>query len=203
MREAAAAMDASIDLLFVGGEEPHTIFTLTTELRPCIAEPAAEVDAEAAPAAEGDLVALQPGTLLICADDDKIARICYRPLIKLSKAEDSMVLGESYEEAAGLVDTVLAEAAKRGDGNVVCILDQNMEYPAGLVLGTEVTSSLREAGFKGVIAIRSANDEPASQKMYDAAGASGHLGKDAKGAKLTSDLLQIYTRVFRMGLCEE
>jgi len=74
-----------------------------------------------------------------------IARKGYKPLINVSKAEDSMVLGESYEEAAGLVDTVLAEAAKRGDGNVVCILDQNMEFPAGLVLGTEVTSSLRAA----------------------------------------------------------
>jgi len=37
-----------------------------------------------------------------------------------------MALGESYEEAAGLVETVLAEAARRGDGSVVCILDQNM-----------------------------------------------------------------------------
>jgi DNA-binding NarL/FixJ family response regulator len=78
-----------------------------------------------------------------------------------------------------------------------------MEYPAGSILGTEVTASLREAGFKGVVAIRSANDEPASRKMYDEAGASGYLCKDAKGAKLTSDLLRIYTRVFRMGLCGE
>jgi len=196
MREAAAAMDASIDLLFVGGEEPHTVFTLTTELRPCLAE-------AATPADEGDLVALRPGTLLICADDDLIARKGYKPLIKLSKAEASLVLGESYEEASGLVKTVLAEAAKRGDGNVVCIVDQNMEYAAGSILGTEVTAALREAGFKGFIAIRSANDEPASRKMYQEAGASGCIGKDAKGAKLTSELLRIYTRVFRMGLCEK
>jgi len=38
MCEAAAAMDASIDLFFVGGEEPHTVFSLTTELRPCVEE---------------------------------------------------------------------------------------------------------------------------------------------------------------------
>ena len=105
-----------------------------------------------------------------------------------------MVLGESYEEAAGLVETVMAEAAKRGDGSVVCILDQNVEYPAGSILGTEVTASLREAGFKGVIAIRSANDEPAVLKMYHEAGASGYLGKDAKAAKLVSDLLKIYSQ---------
>jgi len=39
--------------------------------------------------------------------------------------------------------------------------------------------------------------------MYQEVGASGCLSKDAKGAKLLSDLLRIYTRVFRMGLCEE
>ena len=81
-------------------------------------------------------------------------------------------------------------------------MDQNMEYAAGTILGTEVTASLREAGFTGVIAIRSANDEPASRKMYSEAGASGYLGKDAKAAKLASGLLQIYSRVFEMGLCE-
>jgi len=101
-----------------------------------------------------------------------------------------------------LVETVLAEAAKRGDGSVVCILDQNMEYRAGTVLGTEVTASLREAGFKGVIAIRSANDEPASRKMYLEAGASGYLGKDAKAPKLARDLKKIYSRVFEMGRCD-
>jgi len=196
MREAAAAMDASIELLFVGGEDPHTVFSLTTELRPCLAEPPAPG------AADGDLVALRPGTLLICADDDLIARKGYKPLIQLSQAEDSMVLGASYEEAASVVEKVLTEAAARGDGNVVCVLDQNMEYAAGTILGTDLTVALREAGFKGVIAIRSANDDPANRKMYREIGASGTLGKDLKAAGLVRGLLKIYSRVFRMGLCE-
>jgi len=58
-----------------------------------------------------------------------IARMDHPALITLSEAEESMVLGESYEEAAGLVETVLAAAATRCDGNVVCVLDQNMDYP--------------------------------------------------------------------------
>ena len=68
-------------------------------------------------------------------------------------------------------------------------MDQNMDYPAGSILGTEVTASLREAGFTGVIAIRSANDEPASRKMYLDAGASGYLGKDAKAAGSQHELV--------------
>ena len=162
MCEAAAAMDASIDLFFVGGEEPHTVFSLTTELRPCLEEPPSS-------SADADLDVLHPGSLLVCADDDKIARMKYRGIIKLTKPEDSIVLGESYEEAAGLVEIVLAEAAARGDEKVVCILDQNMEYAAGTILGTEITMSLREAGFKGIIVIRSANDDPTSRKMWEPA----------------------------------
>ena len=77
-----------------------------------------------------------------------------------------------------------------------------MDYPAGSILGTEVTTSLREAGFKGVIAIRSANDEPASRKMYLDAGSSGYLSKTANPAKLVRDLMQIYSRIFEMGLCD-
>jgi len=113
-----------------------------------------------------------------------------------------MVLGASYEEAASVVEMVLTEAAARGDGNVVCVLDQNMEYAAGTILGTDLTVALREAGFKGVIAIRSANDDPANRKMYREIGASGTLGKDLKAAGLVRGLLKIYSRVFRMGLCE-
>ena len=187
-------MDASIDLLFVGGEEPHTVFSLTTELRPCPVEaPSGGADIDA------DLAGLRPGSLLICADDDKIARMGYKGIINCSKAEVWMVLGESYEEASRLVEMVTAEAAVRGDENVICIFDQNMEYRAGIVLGTEVTVSLREAGFRGVIVIRSANDEPASRKMYIEAGANGYLSKEGKATTIASSLLQTYARVFHMG----
>jgi len=38
--------------------------------------------------------------------------------------------------------------------------------------------------------------------MYLEAGASGYLDKTAKPAKLVSDLMQIYSRAFEMGLCD-
>ena len=146
-------------------------------------------------------MALQPGTLLVAADDDLIARRGYKGIIKRLSADESMVLGETYEEAADLVQTVMAEAVARGHRNVVCIFDQNMEYPAGSVLGTDIAAKLREAGFKGVIVIRSANDEPAMQKLYLKAGANGHLPKHGKIGDIVSALLRIYSRALRMGLC--
>jgi len=45
------------------------------------------------------MVALRPGTLLICADDDFIARKGYKPRYKLSKAEDSMAGGYLGKDA--------------------------------------------------------------------------------------------------------
>jgi len=193
MCEAAAAMDAAIDLFFVGGEEPHTVFSLTTELRPCVEEPSSSADT--------DLPGLQPGSLLICADDNKIARTRFKGIINLTKPEDSMVVGESYEEAAGLFEIVLAEAAKRGDGKVVCIFDQHMEYAAGTILGTEITASLREAGFQGVIIIRSENVGPRSRKIYLEAGANGYLSKNGPAVGHADALMRVYSRTFGPGLC--
>ena len=69
------------------------------------------------------------------------------------------------------------------------------------VLGTEVIAKLRETGFKGIIFIRSANDEPAMQKLYLEAGANGHLPKHGKASEIVSTLLRIYSRALRMGLC--
>ena len=100
------------------------------------------------------------------------------------------------------MEIVLAEAAARGDEKVVCILDQNMEYAAGTILGTEITASLREAGFMGIIIIRSANDDPTSRKMYLDAGASGYLSKDGQAVVLAAALMKVYSRAFRMGLCK-
>ena len=37
---------------------------------------------------------------------------------------------------------------------VVCIFDQNLEFKEGRIFGTEITTELRDVGFKGLIFIR-------------------------------------------------
>ena len=43
----------------------------------------------------------------------------------------------------------------------MCIFDQNMNYPDGDVLGTDLCRELRAAGWRGVLLIQSANDSAA------------------------------------------
>ena len=53
-----------------------------------------------------------------------------------------------------------------GGQKVICIFDQMMDYGTITVLGTEVAAQLRILGFKGVVLIRSANDEHSAREMY-------------------------------------
>ena len=110
----------------------------------------------------------------------------YKGLVKKLGVDNHMILGEKYAEAAGLVDIALAAEMDFGGHNVICILDQNMDrYTEGAILGTDVTRRLRECGFKGLIFIRSANDDMESRVAYKNAGADATL---SKGTKSIDDL---------------
>ena len=63
-------------------------------------------------------------------------------------------------------------------------------YQEGKVLGTDVTDELRSGGFKGIILIRSANDDAASANQYRRAGANGCVGKTLKSAVLVGDIVK-------------
>ena len=63
-------------------------------------------------------------------------------------------------------------------------------YQEGKVFGTDVTDELRAGGFKGIILIRSANDDAASANKYRRAGANGCVGKTLKSAALVGDIVK-------------
>ena len=93
--------------------------------------------------------------------------------------EHLQILGATYKEACSLHDVVLRAAEEHGERNVICIFDQNMDS-YGLtktVLGTDVVASLRDAGFKGAIFIRSANNSVLDEERYRKAGATSCLSK--------------------------
>jgi hypothetical protein len=72
----------------------------------------------------------------------------------------------------GLIEHVVAQAARLGDENVLCILDQNLDaYERGVFTGTGLVSELRRCGFGGLVVIQSANDELEDERTYLAAGA--------------------------------
>ena len=187
--ELQVAIGASIGLVFYPdchGTAAHAVFSL-------------EIDSKvaSAPVATGDeSETLDERCMLICADDDKGPRLLYKSLVKKLDVDNHMIIGEKYTEAAGLVDIVLKAEMDFGGLNVICILDQNMDrYTEGAILGTDVTGRLRECGFKGLIFIRSANDDMASRVAYKNAGADATLSKGTKSiADLAKDIMAVRRR---------
>ena len=80
-----------------------------------------------------------------------------------------------------------------GVENVVCILDQNLNYIDGDVYGTDLVRRLRgEFAWRGAILIQSANCETSDVREYLHAGADGALDKGVSAALQTDVLARIY-----------
>jgi len=194
MQNAAAAMatDTTLSLVF----HPTTVsFTVDTKMIPGVA-PESSVST-------GSLK-LRENTVLICADDDYAPRASYSGLAKKLKVEPARVkvYGATYAEAAALPSTVLEAAAVHGAENVVCIFDQHMDsYPSGKVLGTDVLRELRNGGFKGLVFIRSANDDVESVSLYRGAGANGCLSKSSKISELAAEVVKQCELGWQMEVC--
>jgi len=57
-------------------------------------------------------------------------------------------------------------------------------------LGTDVTHELRSGGFKGIILIRSANDDAASANKYRGGETHFCVGKTLKSVALVGDIVK-------------
>ena len=83
--------------------------------------------------------------------------------------------------------------ADLGVENVVCILDQNMNYLDGDVYGTDLCRRLRgEFAWRGALLIQSANCETSDVREYLQAGADGALDKGVSAALQTDILARVY-----------
>jgi len=130
--------------------------------------------------------------IIIALDDDKAPRALAKGLIRLVGASDqSVILGEFYNEAINVSQPVFEAASKVGEHNVVCVFDQNMIYSEGAVLGSDLTKQLRDQGFNGLIIVRSANDSEESQKIYLDAGASAALSKGTSAKVVAKEIKQL------------
>ena len=75
--------------------------------------------------------------------------------------------------------------AKEWEGMpALVILDQNLDYVHTMVHGTDICLWMRDAGFHGVVLIRSGNDSSDDEAVYKACKADGMLSKTV-GAKST------------------
>ena len=114
-----------------------------------------------------------------------------RMLQTLAAHTNSRVLGETYQEILSVLDLMLQAASEREHHDIVCMFDQNMDYPEGFVTGTELSSQLRAQGFGGLIVIRSANDSAKSLKQYCDAGADAAISKSARPGKVKAELSRL------------
>ena len=136
---------------------------------------------------------LPDGLCYVVLDDDKITRLLARKQIaKFGPHPSSIVLGESRQEALSVPERVNQLAHELGEENVVVILDQNLNYPDGDVLGTDLASTLRRNAYGGTIVIQSANAEPSDCITYADAGADGTLAKGVLAATSAAELALIF-----------
>jgi len=142
---------------------------------------------------------LQPLMYIMC-DDDKAPRAMARALLKkpeLAATPDSCVLGELHAEVQSVPELVLRASAANGALNVVCMFDQNMEWPEGTILGSDLLTTLRSLGFTGMIIMRTANDSASCERTYLELGADAVFSK-AMGAKLVIPaLLELHAEIIQ------
>ena len=137
---------------------------------------------------------LPPGLILVCADDDPMARIMATALLDYVAADmaHSRVLGESYAEVANLASEMAALEAQWGSDRVLLVIDENMSFDEGDVAGTAVSRELRSVhGFDGAIIIHSADDSERDRAHYRSCGADGSTGKSVVGGSVFSAMTQV------------
>ena len=140
---------------------------------------------------------LPGGMVFVLADDDAPARRSYTGLLRQAclnaNQPDSVILGATYQEARSVVRTVCDLATVHGHEKVILICDQNMDkYSEGKVFGTTVVQQVCARGFKGLVFIRSANDDTKSVAMYIKAGANGALSKSTPVKPLAQEIVVQY-----------
>ena len=192
MRDFAKALRPAAEVhLWVRPAE--VVFELSVRVT-VVSAPSPAGDARASDA----LPTLPRGLAFVCCDDDEIPRLFAPVLLAAASADvdESVVLGETYEEVATLVDRVVAMGRRLVDpSRVVCVLDQNLDsYEKGVFTGTDLVREMRRRGFDGLVIIQSANDELEDERDYTAAGADGSVGKAVQGGAQT--MLAVLSRLW-------
>ena len=179
LRDAQAFNPPALTSLAIGAHEVAFSITLDVVL--------VEHDASAA-----ESRVLPTGLVFVWLDDDDMPRIYADAVLRAAKAnrEASLILGETYEEARTCLSRVMELSAAHGDERMIVLLDQNIDQyhecaTEGVLQGTELCRELRRRGFRGTVAICSANDEPKDEYEYLQAGANVCIGKGHTGGLST------------------
>ena len=123
-----------------------------------------------------------------CIDDSEGARHMLESLLpREANTEYVRVFGETPLSWKSFLD----EAILLSD---IVIMDQNLDYGTVTIKGTELVKQFLEARYRGLICIRSANDENDDREEYTAAGAHCVFGKDITIKKMAREMKVAYVR---------
>ena len=148
---------------------------------------------------QADSSTLQPLMYIMC-DDDKAPRAMAKALLrnpKLAATADSCVLGEFHAEVQSVPELIRHASAANGTLNVVCMFDQNMEWPEGTILGSDLLTILRSLGFIGMIIMRTANDSASCQQTFLELGADAVFSKAMGGKLVIPALLELHAEIIQ------
>jgi anti-sigma regulatory factor (Ser/Thr protein kinase) len=119
----------------------------------------------------------QSRPLVACLDDSVVQRKVLQRMLSRTKAgAASFVAGGSIEEVRAFPEQVMNSPQLVTH----CIIDQNLDDPAGLqqsILGSSIVQQLKALGYTGRCLIRSANDSPTCLALYRGCGADGFMSK--------------------------
>ena len=141
--------------------------------------------------------ALRPLMYILC-DDDRAPRAMGRALLRmpeLAATPDSCVLGQLHAEVQSVPELVRDASSAKGEMNVVCMFDQNVQWPEGTVLGSELVQTLRSSGFSGLIIMRTANDSDAFAETLLKLGADAVFSKGMGGKLVAPALLELHSEI--------
>ena len=107
-----------------------------------------------------DPPALPEGLMFCYIDDSPMAHLILSGQLKrLIPGSTIQCYGEVVDEVDAFTQAVISKAD-------VAVLDQNITYTSGNILGTDLIRQLREAGFGGLLCIRSANTDEDERDFY-------------------------------------
>ena len=143
-------------------------------------------DLTATPVGNGSFSAEHPR--VCCIDDNALARKMLARLFTTQLGPHLVrTFGDTKDQCTAFLEATLEWAD-------VAILDQNLDYPTGTVYGTDLVQVLRERGFGGLIAIRSANNADDDVARYTRSGAHCILPKDLVMTAMLKKMLAEYRR---------
>ena len=121
-----------------------------------------------------------------CIDDSKLARTILTANLKHHFADCRIeMFGETRNEVEEFTEAALAVAD-------IAILDQNMDFGCEIVYGTTLVQGLLNAGFQGLLCIRSANATASDAAGYRLSGAHCVLDKAMAPKEMVAQISDAY-----------